>query len=114
MEGQSIEIKIKKKPSHRQRFSRRRFTNIMISCKLKSKLGSLKFIVKKKLNASWKVSYADVISFLIEELENAPLSYPVNKFSIKYPTKSSRIRLSFPVRKTNMKIRYKIKSVTIK
>ena len=100
------------KKSHRKRFSRKRFSNIMISNSSKELLDSLKPIVAHKLDAVWHVSYAEVITFVLERLDSS-VSYPVKEFSISYPIKKPQLSLSFPVKKNSIVVRSKIKSVTI-
>jgi len=99
------------KQSHRKRFSRKKFSQIMISNELKFQLDSLKQLVAFKLDANWKISYADVIRLMTKGFEERLLTFPV-KSSINHPVKS-RVILSSPVKKTKLTMNYKIKSSTI-
>jgi len=72
----------------------------MISNSLKEQLDSLKPFVKRKLNAVCKVSYAEVITFVLERLDSS-VSYPVKEFSIVNPIKNPW-SLSFSINKTSV------------
>ena len=50
-----------------KRFSRRTFSQIMLSKKLKLNLDKLKSHITKEISATWNLSYNDVISYLIDE-----------------------------------------------
>jgi len=82
----------------------------MISNSSKELLDSLKPIVAYKLNAVWHVSYAEVITFVLERLYSS-ISYPVKEFSIVNPIKKPW-SVSFRVKKTSV-VGSKIKSTTI-
>jgi len=67
-----MEKKLDKEKSHRKRFSRRRFNQIMISNFLKHELNLLKPIVAKKINAAWNLSFCDVLYYLIDYYQKHP------------------------------------------
>jgi len=49
-----------------KRFSRKLFSQIMINNSLKDELYLLKSIVAKKINATWNLSFGDVLKHLID------------------------------------------------
>lgn len=113
MEGQSIEIKIKKKPSHRKRFSRGGFNQVMLNdktrsildiikslmpekeCKnhnidygeLKSILYSLKKQLSKNDNEDSIISFNNVIIFLVKQFLKKDIEYKIKSYSYEFPTK---------------------------
>ena len=55
-----------------KRFSRQKFSQIMISNSLKNQLYLLKPIVAKKINAVWYLSFGDVLYYLIDYYQKHP------------------------------------------
>ena len=87
-----------------KRFSRNRFSEIMINNVLKKELYDLKQPVKKEAAMTWKrISYGDVISYLVKEfkksrdIEEQPLD---KKLRVGYKFSSRKLRVS---RKLNQK-----------
>jgi len=54
-----------------KRFSRKWFSQIMIHRLLKRKLDQLKVTIAKETNATWKLSYNDVITYLIKNYKES-------------------------------------------
>ena len=63
-----------------KRFSRKWFSQIMIHKKIKQELDSLKEIVRIETKANHRISYADVIIFLIKHYKNSlRVEYPISQ-----------------------------------
>jgi len=54
-----------------KRFSRKWFAQIMIHRLLKRELDQLKVTITKEMNATWKLSYNDVITYLIKNFKES-------------------------------------------
>ena len=78
-----------RKKSHRKRFSRYRFTNIIINNDLKSILDTFKKLVKERENKSYDISYSDVIIYLIKKFVEKDLKYNIKSYSFNFPTKKT-------------------------
>jgi len=50
---------------------RKWFAQIMINKLLKNELDQLKITIAKEMNATWKLSYGDIIQFLIQKYEES-------------------------------------------
>jgi len=87
MRKKSNEVK-----SHRKRFSRCRFINIIINNDLKIILDTFKEIVANKENKNYKVSYNDVIIYLIKEFLKKELYFKTKSFSLNFPTQTTSFR----------------------
>ena len=75
--------------SHRKRFSRHRFTNIIINNDLKSILDTFKKLVKERENKNYNISYGDVITYLIRKLLEKNLEYNTKSYAINFPTRKT-------------------------
>ena len=54
-----------------KRSSRKNFSQIMLHNNLKLKLDQLKIKIQKEISVPWKLSYADVISYLVDNYFNS-------------------------------------------
>ena len=75
--------------SHRQRYSRRRFNQIMISDDLRSLLDGLKTFVAIGQRKKHRISYSDVIIYLIKKLLEKDLKYNTKSYSFNFPTRKT-------------------------
>ena len=75
--------------SHRQRYSRYRFSNVIINNKLKNILDMLKNLVSKIENKNYEPSYNDVIKFLIKDYLKKDSEYKTKSFSFTTPTRNT-------------------------
>ena len=63
-----------------KRLSKKWFSQIMIHKKIKQELDSLKEIVRIETNTNHRISYADVIIFLIKHYKNSlRVEYPLSQ-----------------------------------
>jgi len=79
-----------------KRFSRKWFAQIMINKLLKRKLDQLKVTIAKEMNATWKLSYNDVITYLIKNFkESRRIEVPLeSKLLLGSPLKNSGLKIS--------------------
>ena len=79
-----------------KRFSRKWFSQIMIHKLLKSKLDKLKKVISYQSNLDTRLSYGDVIHFLINHYEKTKrIEYSVEqKLSFSTPLKRKSINVS--------------------
>ena len=79
-----------------KRFSRKWFAQIMINKLLKRKLDQLKVTIAKEINATWKLSYNDVITHLIKNYkESRRIEVPLEpKLLLSNLLKNSRLKIS--------------------
>jgi len=82
---------MKEVKSHRQRYSRRRFNQIMISDDLRSLLDGLKTFVAIGQREKHHVSYSDVIIYLIKKLLEKELKSNTNSYSFNFPTRKTSL-----------------------
>ncbi len=75
--------------SHRQRFSRRRFNQIMISDDLRSLLDGLKEFIAIEQRKKYRVSYSDVIIYLIKKFVEKDLKYNIKSYALNFPTRKT-------------------------
>ena len=87
-------------------YDKEKFSQIMINKEIKEQLDSLKSIISNKKDETF-ISYGEVINFLIDRLKNQPLHYTLNKFSMKFPTRTT-VNSS-----NNTIIKTKLRSTTI-
>ena len=80
---------MKEVKSHRQRFSRHRFNQIMISDDLRSLLDGLKKFVAIGRRKEYRVSYSDVIIYLIKKLLEKELKSNTDSYSFNFPTRKT-------------------------
>jgi len=78
-----------RKKSHRKRFSRHRFTNIIINNDLKLILDTFKKLVKGKENKNYNISYSDVIIYLIKKFLEKDLEYDIKSYAFNFPTRKT-------------------------
>jgi len=78
-----------RKKSHRKRFSRHRFTNIIINNNLKSILDTFKKFLKERENKNYNISYSDVITYLIKKRLEKDLGDNTKSYSFKFPTRKT-------------------------
>jgi len=65
---------------HMKRLSKKWFSQIMIHKKIKQELDSLKEIVRVETNVNHRISYSDVIIFLIKQYKNSlRVEYPLSQ-----------------------------------
>ena len=88
-----------------KRSSRRSFSQIMIRNNLKFKLDNLKIEVRNEISAPWNLSYADVISYLIDQYFNSQKAeYPMNeKLFVATSFKKHSLNVVIPLRKVSQK-----------
>jgi len=93
-----------------KRFSRRWFTQIMIHRLLKSELDQLKKIVTIETNVNYKLSYGDVIKYLLNYYKkNKRLEFPLeNKLFINNSLKNN-LSIVYPIDKTTKRISFNLK-----
>lgn len=84
-----------------KRFSRKSFSQIMISNLLKDDLDQLKIIINKKSD-NCSQSYGDVISYLVNKLKQ---NSSINKKKYYYNIKSG-LFVSIPLKKINLNVSY--------
>ena len=79
-----------------KRFSRKWFAQIMIHRLLKRELDQLKVTIAKEMNATWKLSYNDVIKQLIKNYkESRRIEVPLEpKLFLSNSLKNSRLKIS--------------------
>ena len=77
--------------SHRQRYSRRRFNQIMISDDLRSLLDGLKEFVAIGQRKKHRISYSDVIIYLIKKLLEKELKSNTKSYSLNFPTRKTSL-----------------------
>ncbi len=79
-----------------KRFSRKWFAQIMIHRLLKRELDQLKVIITKEMNATWKLSYNDVIKQLIKNYkESRRIEVPLEpKLLLSNLLKNSGLKIS--------------------
>ena len=91
-----------------KRFSKKWFSQIMINKSLKSELDNIKPIVSIETNANHKLSYGDIITFLVKHYkkelkeysieEKLLISVPLKQVPLSFSTKLDGItRVSFSV-----------------
>ena len=78
-----------RKKSHRKRFSRHSFTNIIINNDLKSILDTFKKLIKEKENKNYNISYSDVIMYLVRKLLEKNLEFNTKSYSFNFPTRKT-------------------------
>ena len=79
-----------------KRFSRKWFAQIMIHRLLKRELDQLKVTIAKEMNATWKLSYNDVITYLIKNFKQSRrIEVPLEpKLLLSNSLKNSRLKIS--------------------
>ena len=80
-----------RKKSHRKRFSRHNFTNIIINNDLKSILDTFKKLIKERDNKNYNISYNDVITYLIRKPLEKNLEYNTKSYAINFPTRKTSV-----------------------
>ena len=75
---------------------RKWFAQIMINKLLKNELDQLKITFAKEMNATWKLSYSDVIKYLIKNFkESRRIEVPLEpKLLLGSPLKNSGLKIS--------------------
>ena len=73
-----------------KRFSRKRFSQIMINKLLKLELDQLKKIISKDTNINYNLSYGDVIKFLLQHyMQSKKIEYTLEpKLNVSNPLRS--------------------------
>ena len=83
-----------------KRFSRRSFSQIMLSKKLKLKLDKLKYLIGKEISATWNPSYNDVISYLIDEYtKSRKTEYQLEEKLIVASSIKPKLTVAIPLKK---------------
>jgi len=84
-----------------QRFSRKWFSQIMIHKLLKRELDELKSTVSMEISSDWKLSYGDVISYLVKEFKKSrQIEYPIEQKLLSGTSFSStKLKVSIPLEK---------------
>ena len=82
-----------------KRLSKKWFSQIMIHKKIKQELDSLKEIVRIDTNAKHRISYADVIIFLIKHYTNSlRAEYPISqRLLVGNKVEKKDLRVSIPI-----------------
>jgi len=87
-----------------RRFSKKWFSQIMIHKLLKRELDELKSIVTIEISANWKLSYGDVILYLIKDFKKSRLTeYPIEQKLLSGTSFSStKLKVSVPLKKISV------------
>ena len=86
-----------------KRFSRKSFSQIMISNSLKKELDQLKQIVANEISATWNLSYGDVIFNLIKKFKQQTLEYKIEpKLLIANQIAKSNLKISTSLNNTRI------------
>lgn len=88
-----------------KRFSRKKFSQIMLHNNLKLKLDQLKIEIHKEISVPWKLSYADVISYLVNQyvnLQKAKFQLD-EKLLVSSSFKKSNLNVVVPLRKVSQR-----------
>lgn len=93
-----------------KRFSRRRFSQIMISKIIIQELGSLKEIIRAKTGVKHKLSYGDVIIALIKCYKNyLRTEYPLNQgLLVDNKLEKENLSVSIPITPKPFSASYKL------
>jgi len=93
-----------------KRFSRKWFSQIMIHRLIKHELDQLKELVALETSVAWKLSYGDVIKYLISEYKNSrKVTYPVEpKLLLANSLKKPSLKISVPLTKTSLSVTTKL------
>lgn len=91
--------------SHRQRYSRHRFNQIMISDNLRSSLDDLKKLVAIRQHKNHRISFNDVIIFLIKELMKNELKYKIKSYSVNYKIKNVSTKFTIPIKSVSYNVK---------
>jgi len=83
-----------------KRFSRRTFSQIMLSKKLKLNLDKLKSHIAKEISTTWNLSYNDVISYLIDEYSKSrKAEYQLEEKLIVASSIKPKLTVAIPLKK---------------
>ena len=97
-------MEVKSVKSHRRRFSRHRFNQIMLNDDTISILESFKYLVPRKANKKYPISFNDVIIFLIKELMKNKLKYKIKSYSVNYKTKNVSTKFTTPIKSVSYNV----------
>ena len=84
-----------------KRFSKKWFSQIMIHKKLKRDLDELKSSIANEISATWKLSYGDEISYLIDYFKKSKhIEYPIEeKLLLGTSFSSTKLKIAVPLEK---------------
>ena len=87
-----------------KRFSKKWFSQIMIHKLLKKQLDELKSVVAIETNTTYRISYGDIISYLITEFKNSRrIEYTIEpKLLSGTSFSSTKLNVSVPLKKVSV------------
>jgi len=93
-----------------KRLSKKWFSQIMIHKKIKQELDSLKEIVRINTNANHRISYGDVITFLIKQYKNSlRVEYPLSQgVLVGNEIEKKDLSVSIPIERKSFRVSSKL------